>query len=88
MLVSEMEPLIPQSTPQLEEISATVLKQSAMLVGRLPDETAGEIRKLLRHVNSYYSNLIEGAYTKLKDIERAVNDDLDADEKTDRKSVV
>lgn len=81
MVVAEMTPLLPSPDQELEEMALEVVKGSSRLVGRLPEETAGEIRAMLRNVNSYYSNLIEGAYTKLKDIERAVNDDFDEDEK-------
>jgi Fic family protein len=35
----------------------------------------------VRVINCYYSNLIEGHNTRPKDIERALVDDFDADEK-------
>lgn len=81
MIASEMTPLFPTPHKELEEMALDVIKGSSRLVGRLPDQTAFELRRLLRNVNSYYSNLIEGAYTHLKDIERAVNNDFDKDER-------
>lgn len=45
---------------------------SAKLEGRLASVTLEEVRKLLRVVNSYYSNLIEGHRTHPIDIKRAM----------------
>lgn len=50
------------------------------LAGRLHPKTAANLADLMRVMNCYYSNLIEGHNTRPRDIERALADDLDADE--------
>ncbi|HKG98218.1 MAG TPA: hypothetical protein VKA97_10405, partial [Pyrinomonadaceae bacterium] len=56
-----------------------VVAASSRLEGRLAPATLTEIRALLRVVNSYYSNLIEGHSTHPVDIERAMRHDYSAD---------
>ncbi|MFN4895924.1 MAG: hypothetical protein ACK5HO_09055 [Pseudomonadota bacterium] len=51
------------------------------LGSRLHPTTAASLAALVRVINCYYSNLIEGHNTRPKDIERALVDDFDADEK-------
>src|SRR5215210_6826947 len=77
--ISQMEPLYPARSEPLEDIAREVVAASAKLEGRLATETLDEIRKLLRVVNSYYSNLIEGHSTHPIDIERAMRQDYSAD---------
>ena len=77
--VSQMEPLYPARSELLEDVARGVVAASARLEGRLAAETLEEIRKLLRVVNSYYSNLIEGHSTHPIDIERAMRQDYSAD---------
>ena len=48
---------------------------------RLHPKTGASLAALVRVMNCYYSNLIEGHNTRPKDIERALADDFDADEK-------
>ncbi len=50
------------------------------LGARLHPTTAASLAALVRVMNCYYSNLIEGHNTRPKDIERALANDLDADE--------
>jgi hypothetical protein len=52
----------------LEDICAEVVAASVKLEGHLTLKTVDEVRKLLRVVNSYYSNLIEGHGTHPVDI--------------------
>src|SRR3712207_2230344 len=78
--ISQMEPLYPAGSEPLEDIAREVIAASARLEGRLASETLDEVRKLLRVVNSYYSNLIEGHSTHPVDIERAMRQDYSADQ--------
>jgi hypothetical protein len=66
-----MEPLYPALGEPLEDIAREVLTAPAKLEGRLASEMLDEIRKLLRLVNSYHSNLMEGHSTHPINIERA-----------------
>lgn len=82
--ISQMEPLYPTRSEPLKDIAREVVAASAKLEGRLASVTLNEVRKLLRVVNSYYSNLIEGHSTHPVDIERAMRQDYSADqEKSD-----
>ncbi|WP_263491579.1 MULTISPECIES: hypothetical protein [unclassified Mesorhizobium] len=60
----------------LAELSAT----SAMLGNSLHPRTAANLADLVRIMNTYYSNLIEGHDTRPRDIERALAGHFDQDE--------
>ena len=75
-----MEPLYPAHTDALEDLAREVIAASAKLEGRLAPQTLAGIKRLLRVVNSYYSNLIEGHSTHPIDIERAMQQDYSADQ--------
>jgi Fic family protein len=82
--ITQFEPLMPAKTGELEDIAFELTKLSAILSGQLPPETLSGVRDLLRIVNSYYSNLIEGHNTHPIDVERAMRQDYsDNDEKRD-----
>lgn len=49
-----------------------VYADAAELGGMVHPITRSEIARLLRHINSYYSNRIEGEHTSPSDIEKAV----------------
>lgn len=70
--ISQMEPMIPAQRADLEALSLEVYKASARIAGRVHPITAKRIVKLLRNVNSYYSNRIEGIRTTLLDIESSL----------------
>lgn len=72
---SHMEPLLPSMAPELEDLAREVVSQSAALGGQLHPVTQQAVVKLLRLINSYYSNLIEGHSTHPIDIERAMRQD-------------
>lgn len=76
---SEMEPLLPSRAPDLEDIAREVATQSAALGGQLHAVTQQAVIELLRIINSYYSNLIEGHSTHPVDIERAMHQDYSTD---------
>src|SRR5258706_5943236 len=83
----KFEPLLPGESvlePLLERASdltraATALGSSAQPVAQT------ELRGLLRSMNSYYSNRIEGEHTRPSDIERALHQDYSSDAELARK---
>lgn len=71
-----MEPLLPAPDKgQLDELAITLIRESSDLGGRLHPVTRKSVRELLRSMNSYYSNLIEGHATNPVDIEKALKGD-------------
>jgi len=83
--ITQMEPLFPAKTGELEDLALQLVATSARLEARLAPVVLNDIQNLLRVVNSYYSNLIEGHSTHPIDIERAMKKDYSADqEKRDR----
>lgn len=78
--INQFEPLLPAKTGELEDIAREIVAASARLEGRLSPIVLADIQELLRVVNSYYSNLIEGHNTHPIDIERAMKMDYSADQ--------
>jgi len=78
--INQIEPLYPAHTESLEDQALEVVAASAKLEGRLAPATLEGMRRLLRVVNSYYSNLIEGHSTHPIDIERAMREDYSKDQ--------
>ncbi len=83
--VSLMEPLIVHSdAKQREELADLVLQltaHSTALRSALPSGIVTALSALVRNMNCYYSNLIEGHDTHPIDIERALNEDFSHDPK-------
>jgi len=73
MPLASMEPLLPTQDGPLRDLALELGQKSARLEGGLAPETKGALVSLLRTVNSYYSNLIEGHRTHLRLIEEAVH---------------
>lgn len=80
--VSSMEPLLPGAIGErLADLSVGIFEKSGELKSSLPSVAVrGEVAKLVREMNSYYSNLIEGHKTLPRDIERALREDFSDDE--------
>lgn len=76
---SDMEPMFPKRSGDLVDLAMEVHREAAALRNSLHKMTRKRIADLLRHINSYYSNLIEGHHTHPSDIERAVRKDYDSD---------
>lgn len=76
-----MEPLFPEaSRVSLAELTCEILRKSGQLSARLPAAiTRLRVANLVREMNSYYSNLIEGHKTLPKDIESALRADYSGD---------
>ncbi|BCR06186.1 hypothetical protein DESUT3_32550 [Desulfuromonas versatilis] len=76
---SHMEPLLPVATAELADLAREVVARSAALGGQLHPLSQQPVVELLRLINSYYSNLIEGHSTHPFDIERAMRQDYSTD---------
>jgi Fic family protein len=86
MAIDTFYPLLPDETAR-----APLLERAAELVAeshRLTPATGGiveQLRPLLRSMNSYYSNRIEGQHTRPADIQRALSRQFDANLEQARK---
>lgn len=61
----------------LGELSVEIIRKTGKLEASLPSPIVrGEVAKLVREMNSYYSNLIEGHKTLPRDIERALQEEF------------
>ena len=81
-----MEPmLVPDGSPHkagLDDLAVELASRSAGFRHSLPDGVLEPLSDLVRAMNCYYSNLIEGHDTHPVDIERALNSDFSAETKT------
>ncbi len=64
----------------LADLIANLTTAAERLGGRLHPQTAASLADLVRVMNCYYSNLIEGHHTMPRDIERALANDLDGED--------
>jgi Fic family protein len=79
---SSMEPLLPSDPKHaLEDLAIDVLRRSAALGVQLREPTRSSVAELLRPMNSYYSNLIEGHSTRPIEIDRSMRADYGGDAK-------
>ena len=83
--VSAMEPLLiggdSKHRPALTDLALELAQQSAGFRRSLPDSLLSSLADLVRSMNCYYSNLIEGHDTHPIDIERALKGDYSKDAK-------
>ena len=75
LMVSEASP----ARAGLNDLALELAETSAALRSGLPASVAEALADLVRTMNCYYSNLIEGHNTHPIDIERATHDDYSAD---------
>ena len=74
---ASMEPMLPEeSNRELEDIAFDLTSKANSLAGKLHPIVASAIGNLVRSMNCYYSNLIEGHDTHPRDIDRALNRNL------------
>jgi Fic family protein len=80
-----IEPCLLESYPaKIADLAGEAIALGTSLGGRLHPKTAASLADLVRVMNCYYSNLIEGHNTRPRDIERALADQLEAnDERRD-----
>jgi Fic family protein len=83
--VTLMEPLLVRESGRhreaLADLSVELTAASTGLRRSLPDGVVKALSDLVRSMNCYYSNLIEGHDTHPVDIERALNEDYSSDPK-------
>ncbi len=72
--------LLERITPELADAIAELSAEAERLGHRLHPRTAENLADLVRVMNCYYSNLIEGHNTTPRDIERALAGELAAEE--------
>jgi len=81
--VSSMEPMLVRNSGRFrDELADLALELTARSTGfrrSLPDGVVSSLSNLVRSMNCYYSNLIEGHDTHPVEIERALNEDYSQD---------
>jgi Fic family protein len=81
--IAEMEPMLIGETSRfrgpLTDLAVDLAQKSARFRGSLPERLLTSLADLVRAMNCYYSNLIEGHYTHPIDIERALKNDYSRD---------
>ena len=81
--VTSMEPLLVQGSPArrdvLADLALELTARSTALRRSLPEGVVAALSGLVRSMNCYYSNLIEGHDTHPIDIERALDGDFSRD---------
>jgi len=79
---ASMEPMLPEeSNRQLEDIAFDLISKASSLAGQVHPTVSSAIGNLVRSMNCYYSNLIEGHDTHPRDIDRALQQNLSAQPK-------
>ena len=75
--ISQIEPMLPDYSkgPDLSELAIEVVRKASALSATLHPITRQGVVELVRSMNSYYSNLIEGHHTHPVDIEKALAKD-------------
>lgn len=75
---TRIEPcLLDETSPEILDLVAELSRLTGRLGGRLHSRSAANLADLVRVMNCYYSNLIEGHNTRPRDIERALNEQFD-----------
>jgi len=78
---TRIEPcFLEEARGELLDLVAELPGAANKLAARLHPTTAANLADLVRVMNCYYSNFIEGHNTRPREIERALNNDLDANE--------
>jgi Fic family protein len=79
---NRIEPTLLEDAPaKIMDVVAELAAKAATLGSALHPRTASNLADLVRIMNTYYSNLIEGHHTRPRDIERALSGELDPDQK-------
>jgi Fic family protein len=76
---SLLEPVYPQRTRHLEDLAVLLAGKAGQLTQGLHPIVVRSLGALVRSMNCYYSNLIEGHRTRPIDIERALLQDFSSD---------
>ncbi|MCU0567932.1 MAG: Fic family protein [Oculatellaceae cyanobacterium Prado106] len=73
---NSLEPLLPQRSRRLEDLAMELGSQTSRLSHGLHPIVVQSLGNLVRSMNCYYSNLIEGHRTTPREIERALREDF------------
>ena len=77
-----MEPMLPaQGQRELEDLAMELAKKGSALAGALHPVVRQSMGDLVRSMNCYYSNLIEGHDTHPRDIDKALAGDFSGQQK-------
>jgi Fic family protein len=76
MTVSKLEPVLPEDRQDLDDLATDLVARANGLAARLNPVLRASIGDLVRSMNCYYSNLIEGHHTTPIDIDRALKNDF------------
>lgn len=80
MDISSMEPMLPESVVRdLDDPALELVASANRLAGRIHPILQQSVGDLVRSMNCYYSNLIEGHNTHPRDIDRALADDFSSE---------
>src|SRR5882672_9571751 len=80
MDIAAMEPMVPEETSLvLDDDILPLVAETNLLAGQVHPILRESIGDLVRSMNCYYSNLIEGHATHPRDIERALANDFSSD---------
>ncbi|SIO37078.1 Fic family protein [Bradyrhizobium erythrophlei] len=79
--VAHMEPMLPDLDPGLGDQVLALVEKSSSFSGGLNASLKTSVGDIVRAMNCYYSNLIEGHDTHLADIERAMKNDYSKEPK-------
>jgi Fic family protein len=80
--VAMMEPMLPEEQePGLDDLATDLVAKSGALAARLNPLMSAGVGNLVRSMNCYYSNLIEGHNTLPIDIDRALAGDFAEDKR-------
>ncbi len=80
--IAAMEPMLPEeATRELEDIAFELTAKASSLAGQVNPIVTRSMGDLVRSMNCYYSNLIEGHNTHPRDIDRALRKDLSSQPK-------
>jgi len=78
--IALMEPMLPAlGNKELEDLAMELAQKSSALAGTMLPAVRQSIGNLVRSMNCYYSNLIEGHDTHPRDIDRALAGDFSKD---------
>ncbi len=78
--VSSMEPMFPEDRKrQLDDVCVDLVARASALAGRMHPVMRASVGNLVRSMNCYYSNLIEGHETHPISIDRAMAGDYSTD---------
>jgi Fic family protein len=80
--VGLMEPMLPpENASELNDLALDLATKASAFAGMLNPVVARSVGDLVRSMNCYYSNLIEGHDTHPRDIDRAIADDYSSEPK-------